>query len=263
MIGTESTPSVISIAKSPEESAKGQREEQRASEALRIAGNTFWITTFLTGALALIAFFQLLTYKDQIHATTVIERAYIDMAHQPPGITFASWNAVVIDETYGVMRDVQVTVNIRNVGHTPAKVTARSVEVYISPSLPPIPPYAPPDRVRIHLVTNKKFKIEGHFARPLTVLNEVTGTSPQQKLFVIGYVDYMDKFGRRFRVGYGRVYAPWIDDAKLPAYWPEGVHSTALFTARNNLPFIEVPGYNYDRPRKQGEGNDWNEGPEE
>jgi hypothetical protein len=28
---------------------------------------------------------------------------------------------------------------------------------------------------------------------------------------------------------------------------------------RNNLPFVTQLGYNYDRPRQQGEGTDWNE----
>ncbi len=56
---------------------------------------------------------------------------------------------------------------------------------------------------------------------------------------LIGYVDYLDKFGGRHRGGYARKFAPELDGTD------------------NNLIFVDQTGYNYDRSRKKGEGNDW------
>ena len=58
------------------------------------------------------------------------------------------------------------------------------------------------------------------------------------KLYLVGYVDYMDAFGERHRGGYARIYDP---QPGLP----------------NNLGFVTEDGYNYDRPRVEGEGRDW------
>ena len=64
-------------------------------------------------------------------------------------------------------------------------------------------------------------------------------------LHYVAYVDYIDKFGIRHRSGYGRTYNPA----------PVGFGG-------HNLIFITQHGYNYDRERKEGEGNDWgNEAP--
>ena len=53
----------------------------------------------------------------------------------------------------------------------------------------------------------------------------------------LGYVDYIDIFNRRRRTGYARIYNPG--------------------KAGNNLSFFKTAGYNYDRPREEGEGKDW------
>ena len=58
-------------------------------------------------------------------------------------------------------------------------------------------------------------------------------------LCLLGYVDYMDAFEQRHRFGYARQFVP--------------------NTRENNLVFITKPGYNYDRERKHGEGNDWDD----
>ena len=62
-------------------------------------------------------------------------------------------------------------------------------------------------------------------------------------LYVVGYVDYIDVFGGHQRGGYARVYDPALDTG------PED--------ARNNLAFVTDRAYNYDRPREEGEGDDW------
>ena len=68
-------------------------------------------------------------------------------------------------------------------------------------------------------------------------------------LYVFGYVDYRDLFGVRHRGGYARRYEPLVDKAE-----PNNPN-------RNNLVFADEPRYDYDRERKRGEGNDWDERP--
>jgi hypothetical protein len=70
---------------------------------------------------------------------------------------------------------------------------------------------------------------------------------------LIGFVDYIDQFGQRYRGGYARIYYPMID-IKNDRY-----KSEAEYAARNNLGVVAQEGYNYDRPRSRGEGKDWNE----
>ena len=60
-------------------------------------------------------------------------------------------------------------------------------------------------------------------------------------LYLIGYVDYIDQFGQRHRGGYARMYKPL----------------TVLLQNQNNLFYVIQEGYNYDRLRKRGEGEDW------
>ena len=63
------------------------------------------------------------------------------------------------------------------------------------------------------------------------------------KIFVYGFVDYMDVFRGRYRGGYARVFDPGRDVGDI--------------NARNNLVFVTQPQYSYDRPRSPDEGDDW------
>jgi len=63
----------------------------------------------------------------------------------------------------------------------------------------------------------------------------------------------VDKFGKRHRAGYARLYQPSLDERRI--YGTE-----EDFNRRSNLIFVPLQaGYNYDRPRTEGEGNDWDE----
>ncbi|MGH7258123.1 MAG: hypothetical protein ACREIM_07075 [Nitrospiraceae bacterium] len=73
-----------------------------------------------------------------------------------------------------------------------------------------------------------------------------------RRLYVFGYIDYIDQFGERHRAGYARAYIAGKDFTG--AYSPPDA-----FDARNNLDLLTEPGYNYDRRRQPGEGHDWNE----
>ncbi len=68
-------------------------------------------------------------------------------------------------------------------------------------------------------------------------------------LFIVGFVDYRDKFGTRHRGGYARKYAIAKDDRC-------SYDSDEAFLKRNNLIIVTESGYNYDRPRRRGEGNE-------
>jgi hypothetical protein len=87
------------------------------------------------------------------------------------------------------------------------------------------------------------------------------GSASSPKL-PIRYVDYIDQFGKRHRSGYGRLYYHWAE-IKGPQPNDPGVPSRQAveqrYMTRNNLVFMTQAGYNYDRERKEGEGNDWNE----
>lgn len=74
----------------------------------------------------------------------------------------------------------------------------------------------------------------------------------ERKLWLYGYVDYRDRFGTRHRGGYMRRYERFDRTAAPDAlgHLPERY---------NNLVFDPTPGFNYDRERERGEGNDWNE----
>jgi hypothetical protein len=60
------------------------------------------------------------------------------------------------------------------------------------------------------------------------------------KLYIIGYVDYVDAFGSKFRSGYARVYDPAVDEGVPPA-------------ERSNLLYFPAAKYNYDRERLSDE----------
>jgi len=59
-------------------------------------------------------------------------------------------------------------------------------------------------------------------------------------LFMVGYVDYRDQFGGRWRAGYARKYTPIADQP-----------------AANNLSYVTTKSFNDDRARLPGEGVDW------
>lgn len=80
----------------------------------------------------------------------------------------------------------------------------------------------------------------------------------QHVLQVVGFVDYMDRFGQHHRSGYGRVYYPQADDRHSSEYRidTDGINDSE-YQDRNNLHVVTQPGYNYDRPTRPGECDDW------
>jgi len=242
------------------------------------------IMALLTAAIGLIAFIQVRRMGETNEHMRAVERAYVTMSHHPPGIL------PVAERLDGDLprwkHRLTLRMKVQNHGNTPAKITRALVQVIMTTApFPPNPSYTETEGRDGHvsLVKDDSYSI--------TIPYEFSGTGEKawdlcgslgvlhnqgHRLYVIGYVDYIDKFDHRHRAGYGRVYEPAIDDRKSPAYQRPnsgndggggglgatvksyGTHyDGALYDARNNMVLLTMPGYNYDRPRAKGEGTDW------
>lgn len=182
---------------------------------------------------------------EEAKAITLSERAYVKMSHRPPGL-----KPIAASPVY------EVHLQVKNFGRTPATVTS----VVLAPKilshddpLPTTPEYTPGTGQhirRIFLVREDEFFTYQHF----TILSPDFGLieNGTKDLCIYGYVDYMDQFGTRYRAGYARRYDP-RENIRPPDI------SDEAFRNRSNLHYVTQPGYNYDRPRQPGEGNDWDE----
>jgi hypothetical protein len=157
-----------------------------------------------------------------------VERAYVKISHRPSGLQ-------------PLAGGTELEIEIRNHGTTPARMTEAIIRSIIVPpeeSLPPKPNYGTigGEPQRAFLVENDVVYMSPHME--FDVANAAALPSGT-RVFVIGFVDYIDVFGTRHRGGYARIYAPGVP---------------------TDLGFVTQDGYNYDRPRVRGEGNDWDEG---
>lgn len=170
------------------------------------------------------------------------ERAYIDISHHgPPGLE--------IDPSAG---KAKLKVTVTNRGRTPARVTDMFLDLAFD-VLPTKPHYTLPQNhepARVFLVTQSKFKYTIEILADQDALN--AAAEDEKSLWVFGYVDYKDIFGKRHRAGYMRRYCRF--DYSNPRSTP-----TFPVERKNNLIFDPIPGYNYDRRRRwwKREGNDW------
>jgi hypothetical protein len=148
--------------------------------------------------------------------------------------------------TENVEGQLSVQISVKNFGTTPAKVTDILMKPIVLPnnqSLPKRPDYARvwgPILPQAFLVAQEEFFYDVAFnispEQMAAVNNAFTHT-----LYLIGYVDYIDQFGQRHRGGYARMYKPL----------------TGLLQHQDNLIYVVQEGYNYDRRRTRGEGEDW------
>jgi hypothetical protein len=125
---------------------------------------------------------------------------------------------------------------IKNFGNTPAYVTNVVLAAIVRDELPESPDYLRPQlsRAKSFLVKDDEIVLSEELA--ISVGEEQDVKSGSKKLWIVGYVDYIDSFGKRHRGGYARL------------YWPQ--------VPQNNLIFVAQPGWNYDRLRRKGEGDD-------
>ena len=165
-------------------------------------------------------------------AITLSERAYVKISHLEAGINI------------GLTGTAQMTVKVKNFGRTPARITDVILTYKLLLSTEPLP--TAPDYsatpalqpLQAFLVTEDELFFSRTFALGPQNNDLEDGT---KRLWLYGYVDYIDTFGERHRAGYASRYSPG--------------------PTSDNLTMVAQEAYNYDRPRKKGEGNDWDELP--
>lgn len=201
------------------------------------------ITAFATAFIASFTYTLWTSTRDQLIHNRRVERAYVKLSHRSPGITVHAGTELF-----------EVTNVVKNFGQTPAEITDVVLTPLVLPAgqrLPAEPTYRRNDggfAPQSFLVADEEFSYLRFYNVQPGQMNEVLEF--RSILYFIGYVDYIDRFDRRHRAGYARQFAPRIDDRSL-------YRTNADFEARSNLVFVTDAGYNYDRPRLPGEGNDW------
>jgi len=245
--GTKKFPASIEISKSP----VIQTEATDKTEKRRDYSSSEWWLVYITGT---IAFFTLglMIYTGKLwgatktlmeraeQTTKTIERAYITMSHLPPGL-FLKYQ----------LRPFEIQLKIENYGNTPATVTDIVLGhiVLVEKTLPIDPPYPSASDISFRAFLVKGANFIHNYEVRVSDADFPHVIDDNKTLYIFGYVDYIDKFEKRHRSGYARAYMRSIDTT---IYWAEDA-----INSRNNLVFVTQDGYNYDRPRKKGEGNDW------
>lgn len=157
----------------------------------------------------------------QANVLTSSERGYAKMSHCQP---------LNLEDTAG---SVRFKMEIKNWGRTPIQVSGLLLFPHIldaNEPLPKDPPYRGNDRRSAHalLVSGENFFFFQYVSAGENYRAVRGGT---KILYLIGYVDYTDKFGIKRRGGYARQYDP----------------------EERDLVFVSQENYNYDRNRKEGE----------
>jgi hypothetical protein len=190
--------------------------------------NANTITAVATGVIAWFTGTIWVINRNQLEHGRQVERGYVKMSHYSPGVMF------------GAKPSVDTHIEVKNFGNTPATVTNVVVNAWVSPNGQPLPEKAiyrplPGPIPGAFLVSNDSFIFDSSVE---ILQSDWEGIrSRNRQLHVIGYVDYIDQFGQRHRGGYARKYEP---------------------SPTNNLVYVSERGYNYDRLRLPGEGDDWN-----
>lgn len=233
--GTEQSPSVVKIP--PSQQTEPKTTEYPAHHHDK-SPTDWWLVLFTgvsaiaTAGLVVVVFLQLCLMDRQGKWMKASERAYVKMSYIPPGLIMAG-NVL----TFGV--------EVSNLGPAPATVT----DVILSykfllkgEPLPKVPEYFPSCDVdtapNTFLYKGDDFIYKTNF----TISPEHLADMESKDIYLLGYVDYIDQFRQRHRVGYAGRYIP-----KPPG--------------KKNLVVVIKRGYNYDRPRKNGEGHDWDSEP--
>lgn len=268
LIGTEAAPAIVRITKTPKETAEEQttRQDEATNRHWTIALTT--VIALFTGALIIVGWKQRQTYEATLATNKDIERAYVTMSHFPPGLKFTTQPDAPADQL--MKHEISIRVRVQNYGNTPARVVFGLIQLIVTnkTELPDEPGYvkALGQATDINLVKGNSFKMfQNHpmGASNGTLLEALEAHDAAGiHVYAIGYVDYIDKFERRHRCGYGRQFTPSIERKVGPLYeTDDGGFDEAAFKKRNNLPYIMKAGYNYDieidengQPKKKRKG---------
>jgi hypothetical protein len=174
-------------------------------------------TLLLTGFTGL----QWWTYRATLKVTKAIERAYVKMS------------------TKGSLRTTQnkqysVDVVIKNWGNTPARITHYLLTYYLRPregKLPDSPDYgnSAAKVVGAFLVKGDSFNVTARDIVNEDDLMKCCRPGATHSLCILGYVDYVDKFGAHHRSRYASWYDPEIE----------------------TFQFVTKDGYNHDHEQKE------------
>ncbi len=212
------TPPIPTISAQPP--ARDAERELAIQE--RISTLTFWLVV-VGGVVGLLQIgvigAQAVIFALQLKTTRVVERAYVDISHDPPGLLMMG-------------DDIRFSLGVKNHGRTPAQVSRPHMLLVLKETdhLPHVPPYGTPASVptSAFLMPTEAFhQVEIRPPFPADVVQMIH--AGQRHLWLIGYVDYVDRFGNRHRSGYARKFI----HPPLPG-------------SPNNLVFVTQPGYNYD-----------------
>ena len=219
-------PVVVNIYAGKQGEVKSESKQGQSNKEL--SSRPDWVAIF-TGLLVLVTGGLGYLGWGQNQSTRTIERAYVKMSH-------SGWSLEPLREG----EEVLVTMQVKNFGNTPATTTHYLLTYRLCPQcqqLPDEPDYSKGtvQSIEAFLVKGDFFTYSEAFSIPTEEMRSFAGPEPTAAFYLVGYVDYVDRFEIRHRAGYARRYDPVSED----------------------LVFVTQPGYNYDRRRKKGEGNDW------
>ena len=169
--------------------------------------------------------------KNTAEAVMLAERAYLSIAPAP----FPKW------QDWPSIEPTAVTI-VANHGKTPTRVTEVGVVLHLNEAgalaKRPEALYGTArfDRPDIYLLPNDSFSVFSPLGRFKEDLWQRWRYGAGLRMWWVCYADYIDVFDQRRRRG-AAYFIDRFDQAKFE-HEPK-------------------PGYNYDRPRKKGEGRDW------
>jgi hypothetical protein len=232
----------------PNQGAGNQR--QKALSEWWTIGPTVAIA-FFTFGLFFFAVWQVMVYRQMRNHQIVVERAWVSISHHQPGVDISESTVTGAgEESFGGWHTAISRFVIANTGNTPARITDISMGHHIGAlDAIPAPPTGPGTGEHALLLKGDSITDTREIQIRHTDREQLRLTL---RLWFLGCVDYIDAFNVRRRRGYARYYDPRIDAELSP-------HDELHWNRRNNLPFVTQAGYNYDRKREKGEGNDWDE----
>ena len=215
IIETQNNPSVLTVTKSPAEARQEQQDREREATTQWWSIRTGWIMAALTAVLIGLGVLQYRIYNAQLATTQEIERAYIKMAHSPnppaPGDNPNGGRLHFLRHPdNSPTTDVWFKYGIKNRGRTPCNVLGGGVWHVTSNDPVQAPQWTTPDTPPIRVDPTFLVPDMAVFdKRALTLdadLVEKIRVGAGRYLWLIGYVDYRDRFQRVHRAGYGRFY---------------------------------------------------------
>lgn len=190
----------------------------------------------VTIALAFIAGFQNRLHRRQQDHFCRTERAYVRLS--------------AVDGQLVVTSDgvAKLRLTLKNHGNTPAYVSD------VQAGLTPLTATAPPLVVECSAAKTFYGLLMPGEELPLALDKELGAATADikndlGKMWLLGFVDYRDAFGRRYRGGYCRRVGPFTSSESMPL---DGHTHTTFLLMGDYQPHLDD-----DRERAPGEGHDW------